>query len=228
LIAQLQLGALPLIEAGRRVAVSTPSGRGSGAPKPTTEDPMSTLTDHTIAILATEGVERAELEQPRQALIDAGADVELVSLSTDAFRSFDHLDPSGTEEQPDVAVAEADASKYDGLLLPGGVANPDQLRGDPDAVAFVRAFFQAGKPVAAICHAPWLLVEAGVLEGRTVTSWPTLQTDLRNAGATWVDEEVVVDAGLTTSRKPDDIPAFNEKMIEEFAEGKHEDQKRSA
>lgn len=189
---------------------------------------MSTLSDRTVAILATEGVERAELEQPRQALLDAGATVELVSLGTDAFRSFDHLDPSGKEEQPDVAVADADAAKYDGLLLPGGVANPDQLRGDPDAVAFVKAFFDAGKPVAAICHAPWILAEADVLQGRKVTSWPTLQTDLRNAGATWVDEEVVVDAGLTTSRKPDDIPAFNAKMIEELAEGKHEEQRRSA
>lgn len=189
---------------------------------------MSTLSDHTIAILATEGVERVELEQPRQALLDAGATVELVSLGTDPFRSFDHLDPSGAEEQPDVAVADADPADYDGLMIPGGVANPDQLRGNEDAVAFVRSFFADGKPVAAICHAPWVLAEADVLHGRKLTSWPTLQTDLRNAGATWVDEQVVVDAGLTTSRKPDDIPAFNSKMIEEFAEGRHKAQQRSA
>lgn len=189
---------------------------------------MATLTDHTIAILATEGVERVELEEPRKALQEAGATVELVGLSTDSFRSFDHLDPSGTEETPDVAVADADPEKYDGLLLPGGVANPDQLRGDEDAVAFAKAFFAAGKPVAAICHAPWLLVEADVVKGRKVTSFPTLQTDLRNAGATWVDEEVVVDQGLVTSRKPDDIPAFNAKAIEEFAEGRHKGQTRSA
>lgn len=186
-----------------------------------------TLSDHTIAILATEGVEHVELEKPRQALIDAGADVELVSLDTDPFRCFDGLDPKH-EEQPDVAVADADVSRYDGLLLPGGVANPDKLRQDEKAVAFVRGFFEAGKPVSAICHAPWTLIEAGVLEGRTVTSFPSLKTDLENAGATWVDEEVHVDAGLTTSRNPGDIPAFIDKTIEEFAEGKHRAQARSA
>ncbi|MBF6621332.1 MAG: type 1 glutamine amidotransferase [Patulibacter sp.] len=185
-----------------------------------------TLSDHTIAILATEGVEFSELDEPRQALRDAGATVELVSLDTEPFRAFDSLDPRG-EEQPDVAVADADASRYDGLLLPGGVANPDKLRQDEDAVAFVRAFFEAGKPVSAICHAPWTLIEAGVLEGRTVTSFPSLKTDLENAGAKWVDEEVHVDAGLTTSRNPGDIPAFISKSIEEFAEGKHRAQKRS-
>ncbi|MGE4428336.1 MAG: type 1 glutamine amidotransferase domain-containing protein [Solirubrobacteraceae bacterium] len=186
-----------------------------------------TLTDTTIAILATEGVERVELEEPRQALLDAGARVELVSLSTEPFRSFDHLDPSGKQEKPTAAVADAKVDDYDGLLLPGGVANPDQLRQDADAVSFVRGFFDAGKPVSAICHAPWLLAEAGVLDGRTVTSFPSLRTDLQNAGATWVDEEVHVDAGLTTSRNPDDIPAFNRKSIEEFAEGVHRAQARS-
>lgn len=185
------------------------------------------LADHTIAILATEGVEHVELEEPRKALIDAGATVELVSLDTDTFRCFDGLDPKH-EERPDVAVADADVSRYDGLLLPGGVANPDKLRQDADAVAFVKGFFEAGKPVSAICHAPWMLVEAGVLAGRTVTSFPSLRTDIENAGATWVDEEVHVDAGLTTSRNPGDIPAFIGKTIEEFAEGRHRAQARSA
>lgn len=186
-----------------------------------------TLADHTVAILATEGVEFVELDEPRKALRDAGATVELISLDRDPFRSFDHLDPHG-EEQPDVAIADADPARYDGLVLPGGVANPDQLRQDDRAVAFVRAFFTAGKPVSAICHAPWLLAEAGVLEGRTVTSYPSLRTDLQNAGATWVDEQVHVDAGLTTSRNPDDLPAFVDKTIEELAEGKHRAQARSA
>ncbi len=188
---------------------------------------MSHLNDRTIAILATEGTERVELEEPRQALIDAGATVRLVSLDTDPFRTFDHLDPSGRSETPDLTVDVAQADDFDGLLLPGGVANPDALRGNDDAVRFVRQFFAAGKPVAAICHAPWLLAEADVLEGRTVTSWPTLKTDLENAGAHWVDEEVHVDAGLTTSRKPDDLPAFNAKMLEEFAEGVHAANRRS-
>jgi protease I len=185
------------------------------------------LSDHTIAILATEGVEFVELDEPRKALRDAGATVELVSLDTEPFRSFDHLDPHG-EEQPDAGIADADAGRYDALLLPGGVANPDQLRQDARAVSFVRAFFEAGKPVSAICHAPWMLAEAGVLDGRTVTSYPSLRTDLENAGASWVDEEVHVDEGLTTSRNPGDIPAFIDKTIEEFAEGRHRAQARSA
>ena len=125
-------------------------------------------------------------------------------------------------------MEEADASEYDALMIPGGVGYPDQLRGDENAVAFVRDFFEAGKPVAAICHAPWVLVEAGVVRGRTLTSWPTLQTDIRNAGGNWVDQKVVVDRGLVTSRKPDDIPAFSEKMIEEFAEGVHAEQREAA
>lgn len=184
------------------------------------------LHDHTIAILATEGVEHAELDEPRKALIDAGAAVELVSLDHEPFRAFDSLDPRN-EERPDVAIADADVRHYDGLLLPGGVANPDKLRQNEHAVDFVREFFAAGKPVSAICHAPWMLIEADVVKGRTVTSFPSLRTDLENAGATWVDEEVHVDQGLTTSRNPGDIPAFIAKTIEEFAEGRHRAQARS-
>jgi len=181
------------------------------------------LQGKRVAIVAADMVERVELIEPRQALENAGAETELVSLKPGKIRSFDHFDPA--DEVPvDKAVEEADASDYDALLIPGGVGNPDQLRGDENMVAFVRSFFDQGKPVAAICHAPWVLVEAGVVRDRKVTSWPTLQTDLRNAGAHWVDEQVVVDQGLVTSRKPDDIPAFNEKMIEEFCEGKHAEQ----
>jgi protease I len=178
------------------------------------------LQGKRVAIIAADMVERVELVEPRQALEEAGAKTELISLEPGTVKSFDHFDPA-EEIDVDRAVEEADASDFDALLIPGGVGNPDQLRGDENMVSFVRDFFDQGKPVAAICHAPWVLIEAGVLRGRKVTSWPTLQTDLRNAGANWVDEEVVVDSGLVTSRKPDDIPAFNKKMIEEFAEGKH-------
>ena len=176
------------------------------------------LQGKRVAVLAADMVERVELVEPRQALEVAGAETELVSIQPGKIRSFDHFDAS--QELPvDKIVVEAEASDYDALLIPGGVGNPDQLRGDENAVAFVHAFFEQGKPVAAICHAPWVLIEAGVVRGRTLTSWPTLQTDIRNAGGNWVDQEVVVDSGLVTSRKPDDIPAFNAKMIEEFAEG---------
>ena len=176
-----------------------------------------------VAILAADMVERVELVEPRKALEDAGATVELVSLREGEIKAFDHFDPA--EALPvDRTVEEAQADDYDALMVPGGVGNPDQLRGDENAVAFVRAFFDQRKPVAAICHAPWVLIEAGVVQGRTVTSWPTLQTDLRNAGADWVDREVVVEDGLVLSRKPDDLPAFNRKMIEEFAAGRHERQ----
>ena len=181
------------------------------------------LQGKRVAILAADMVERVELVEPRKALEDAGATVELVSLEEGEIKSFDHFDPSEAVAV-DRTVEEAQTDDYDALLVPGGVGNPDQLRGDENAVAFVRGFFEQRKPVAAICHAPWILIEAGVVQGRTVTSWPTLQTDLRNAGAEWVDREVVVDDGLVTSRKPDDIPAFNAKMIEEFAEGRHEGQ----
>ncbi len=183
------------------------------------------LEGKKIAFLtADEGVEQVELESPREAIEDEGAEVELLSPGGDEVQGFEHLDKGKTFEAHG-KVSEADASGYDGLVLPGGVANPDQLRLDDDAVAFVRSFFEAGKPVAAICHAPWTLVEAGVVDGRTLTSWPSLETDIRNAGGKWVDEEVHVDAGLVTSRKPDDLDAFNEKAIEEFAEGVHDEQR---
>ncbi len=181
------------------------------------------LSGKKIAFLATDGVEQVELTEPRKAVEEAGADTELISLEAGEFQGFNHLD-KGDTFTADKAVADADASDYDGLVLPGGVANPDFLRVDEDAVSFVRAFFEQGKPVGAICHGPWTLIDAGVVEGRTVTSWPSLRTDLRNAGADWVDEEVHVDAGLVSSRKPDDIPAFNAKIVEEFAEGRHEEQ----
>ena len=178
-----------------------------------------------IAILvANEGIEQVELTEPRKALEDAGATTELIALEAGEAQAFNHLDKADKFDV-DKAVKDADPADYDGLLLPGGVANPDQLRADETAVAFARAFFDAGKPVAAICHGPWTLVEADVVKGRTLTSWPSIQTDIRNAGGTWVDEEVHVDEGLVTSRKPDDLPAFNEKMIEEFCEGPHEGQK---
>jgi protease I len=184
-----------------------------------------TLKGKKVAIaVANEGIEQIELVEPRQALEAAGATVELLAPESGEVQAFNHLDQADTFAV-DATFDGADASDYDALMLPGGVANPDNLRTHPEAVAFIRAFFDAGKPVAAICHAPWTLVEADVVRGRTLTSWPSLQTDLRNAGATWVDEEVVVDEGLVTSRKPDDLKAFNAKMVEEFAEGVHEGNK---
>jgi protease I len=185
------------------------------------------LKGRRVAIVAADMVERVELIEPRKALDEAGATTDLISLKPGTITTFNHFDPAETE-RVDKAVEEVDASDYDALLIPGGVGNPDQLRGDENMVAFVRDFFEQGKPVAAICHAPWVLIDAGVVSGRTMTSWPTVSTDLRNAGANWVDKEVVVDGGLVTSRKPDDIPAFNEKMIEEFAEGAHAKQAQSA
>jgi protease I len=188
------------------------------------ETMADSLNGRKVAIVATDGVEQVELTEPRKALQDAGAQVDLVSLQTGDFQGFNHLDKADTFTA-DKAAKDADPGDYDALMLPGGVANPDALRMDPDVVRFVRSFFEAGKPVAAICHAPWTLVEADVVKGRRVTSWPSLQTDIRNAGGDWVDEQVVVDQGLVTSRKPDDIPAFNAKMVEEFAEGRHEGQR---
>ena len=179
------------------------------------------LAGKRVAFLFTEGVEQVELTVPLDAVHQAGAEVDLVSLQTGSVQMFNHLD-KGDTASANVAIAEADASDYDGLVIPGGVANPDRLRTDPRAVGFVRNFFEQDKPVGIICHGPWMLVEAGVAHGRTVTSWPSLQTDLRNAGATWVDHEVVVDNGLVTSRKPDDLPAFCAKIVEEFVEGRHE------
>ena len=185
------------------------------------------LKGKKVAIIAADMVERVELVEPRKALEKAGATTELLSIKPGTIEAFDHFDKA-EKIKVDRLVEEADASEYDALMIPGGVGNPDQLRGDENAVAFVRDFFEAGKPVAAICHAPWVLVEAGVVRGRTLTSWPTLQTDIRNAGGDWVDQKVVVDRGLVTSRKPDDIPAFNEKMIEEFGEGVHAEQREAA
>jgi protease I len=180
------------------------------------------LQGKRIAILvANEGVEQVELTSPLAAVRDAGAEVELLAPENDEIQAFNHLD-KGDTFTPDKAVGDADPADYDGLVLPGGVANPDQLRTDTDAVQFVRAFFEAGKPVGAICHGPWTLINADVVDGRTLTSWPSLQADLRNAGAEWVDEEVHVDQGLVSSRKPDDLDAFNAKLVEEFAEGVHE------
>ncbi len=185
------------------------------------------LSGKKIAILvANEGVEEVELTSPRGALREAGADVDLLAPEGSDVQAFNHLD-KGDTFTPDKAVAAASPDDYDGLVLPGGVANPDQLRTDTDAVQFVRAFFEAGKPVGVICHGPWTLINADVVDGRTLTSWPSLQTDLRNAGAEWVDEEVHVDQGLVSSRKPADLEAFNEKIVEELAEGVHEAQREA-
>ena len=176
------------------------------------------LKGKTIAFLvANEGIEQVELTRPWEAIEDAGGRPILLAPESGTAQAFNHLDKADTFDV-DKAVGEADPSNYDGLVLPGGVANPDNLRTDEDAVGFVRDFFESGKPVAAICHAPWVLVEADVVRGRRMTSWPSLQTDLRNAGAEWVDEEVVVDQGLITSRSPDDLPAFCRTLVQEFAQ----------
>jgi protease I len=182
------------------------------------------LQGKRVAFLFTEGVEQVELTEPLEAVRKAGADTDLISLEKGEVEAWNHFD-KGDKFKADHAVADVDASDYDGLVLPGGVANPDQLRADPDAVKFVRDFFEQKKPVGVICHGPWMLVEADVVKGRKVTSWPSVKTDLSNAGADWVDEEVVVDNGLVTSRKPDDLPAFCAKVVEELAEGRHEHQK---
>jgi protease I len=186
---------------------------------------MAQLDGKKIAFLvANEGVEQVELTEPWKAVEQAGAQPELISLKEGKVQAFNHLDKGDTFDV-DRTVSAADASDYDGLVLPGGVANPDFLRMDEQAVSFVRSFFEQGKPVGAICHAPWTLIEADVVRGRTLTSWPSLKTDIRNAGGERVDKEVVVDDGLVTSRKPDDLPAFNAKIVEEFAEGRHEGQR---
>lgn len=189
---------------------------------------MDRLDGRTIAFLATDGVEQVELTDPWTAVQEAGGTPRLISLDRGAIQGFEHLDPADTFAV-DETVADADPGAFAGLVLPGGVANPDRLRTDPAAVRFVRSFFEAGKPVAAICHAPWTLIDADVVQGRRMTSWPSLERDLRNAGADWVDEEVVVDDGLVTSRNPDDLPAFCSKLVEELAEGRHRAQaERSA
>jgi protease I len=176
------------------------------------------LNGKKIAILVADGFEQVELTEPKKALDEAGAKTQIVSPAKDYVQGWKHFDKAD-KFAVDLPLEKADAQNFDALLLPGGVANPDQLRTLPKAVAFVRAFFHTGKPVAAICHGPWTLIEADVVRGRTVTSWPSLKTDLKNAGAQWVDRDVVVDDGLVSSRKPDDIPPFNRKMIEEFANG---------
>ncbi|HEY3890244.1 MAG TPA: type 1 glutamine amidotransferase domain-containing protein [Caulobacteraceae bacterium] len=178
------------------------------------------LQGHKVAVLATDGFEQVELEKPVEALRAEGAEVEIVAPKAGRIQGFEHHDKGRTVEV-DRDLAHADAAQYDAIVLPGGVINPDALRLEPRAIAFVRSFAEAGKPIAAICHGPWTLINAEAVEGRRMTSWPSLETDLRNAGADWVDEEVVVDNGLVTSRKPDDLPAFCSKMIEEFAEGVH-------
>ena len=174
------------------------------------------LKGKKVAILAADMFERVELEEPRKALEDGGAEVEVVSIHDGEIQGFEHFEPAD-KIKVDKLIEEADASDYDALMIPGGVGNPDQLRGDENAVAFVRGFHAAGKPMAVICHGPWMLVEAGVVRGKRVTSWPTLETDIRNAGGDWVDQEVVVDGNVVTSRKPDDIPAFNREMTRLFS-----------
>jgi protease I len=177
---------------------------------------MAELKGKKIAILATDGVEAVELTEPKKALEAAGATVQVISLKPGEIKGFNHDDP-GPAIKVDRVIGDVKAADYDGLLLPGGVANPDKLRTSAEAVKFVKSFFDNGKTVAAICHGPWTLIEAGAVKGRTMTSWPSLKTDIMNAGGHWVDKEVVVDKGLITSRNPDDIPAFNQAMIEEFA-----------
>jgi protease I len=185
------------------------------------------LQGKRVAFLATDMVEQVELTEPWQAVKDEGAEVELISLEEGEIQGFNHYDKADTFKV-DRTVEEARADDYDALVIPGGVGNPDTMRANENAVQFVRDFFQQGKPVGVICHGPWMLVEAGVVRDRKVTSWPGIQTDIRNAGGNWVDEEVVVDQGLVTSRKPDDLPAFNAKIVEEFCEGRHEQQAASA
>ncbi len=173
-----------------------------------------------MAILVADGFEQVEMTKPREALNEAGAETKIVSPASGQIQGMNHAD-KGDKFDVDIPLEKARAEDFDALLIPGGLMNPDQLRSTEEALEFVRHFFESGKPVAAICHAPWVLIDAGVVRGRTMTSWPAIKTDLRNAGANWVDKEVAVDNGLVTSRKPDDIPAFNEKMVEEFGEGKH-------
>jgi protease I len=186
---------------------------------------LNKLNDKKVAILVTDGFEQIELTEPKAALEKAGAFTEIVSPAGPTVRGWAES-KWGRSFRVDVPLKKAKASDYDALLLPGGVMNPDKLRMDPKAVAFVRAFFEAGKPVAAICHGPCTLIDAGVVRGRRLTSYPSIQSDLKNAGADWVDETVVVDNGLVTSRRPADLPAFNRKMVEEFCEGMHPGQIR--
>jgi protease I len=181
----------------------------------------SMLNGKRVAILVAEGFEQSEMVEPRKALEGAGAETLIVSPAKDEVQGWNHFDKA-ERYNVDVPIEEANADEFDALVLPGGVANPDQLRTQPQAVAFVKRFVEAGKPIGVICHGPWTLIEAGAVKGRTLTSWPSLRTDLVNAGAKWVDQEVVVDRGLVSSRKPADLPAFSKKLIEEIGEGVHE------
>ena len=173
-----------------------------------------------MAILVADGFEQVEMTKPRQALIDAGADTKIVSIKSGQIQGMNHAD-KGDKFDVDMTLDEARPEDFDAILIPGGLMNPDQLRSTPEALEFTRHFFREGKPAAVICHGPWVLIDAGLVKGRTLTSWPAIKTDVTNAGGHWVNEEVVVDNGLVTSRKPKDIPAFNRKMIEEFEEGQH-------
>ena len=179
------------------------------------------LEGKKVAILVTDGFEQVEMTKPRQALDEAGAETKIVSLKSGQIQGMHHAD-KGDKFDVDLTLDEARSEEFDALMIPGGLMNPDALRSNDDALGFTRHFFENGKPVAAICHGPWVLIDAGVVRGRILTSWPAIKTDVRNAGGKWVNEEVVVDNGLVTSRTPEDIPAFNQKMIEEFCEGKHE------
>jgi protease I len=181
------------------------------------------IADRRIAFLATDGVEQVELDEPWRAVTEAGGTAVLIAPDAGDIQAYNHLD-AGDRRTAEMGLDEARAEDFDALVLPGGVHNPDVLRTDERARRFVRAFFEQHKPVGVICHGPWTLIDAGVVEGRTLTSWPSLRTDLVNAGATWVDEQVHVDAGLVSSRNPDDLPAFCDKIVEEFAEGAHEQQ----
>ncbi len=181
---------------------------------------MPNIANKRVAILATHGFEQSELFEPKAALDEAGAETTVVSLEAGEIKGWKDKD-WGESIAVDATVTDCDPQEFDALLLPGGVMNPDQLRMNPEAVSFAKTFLKSGKPIGAICHGPWLLVETGEIDGRKLTSWPSLQTDIKNAGADWVDEEVVVDQGLVTSRKPADIPAFNQKLIEEIGEGPH-------
>ena len=185
------------------------------------------LKGKKVAILVADGFEQVEMTKPREALDEAGAETKIVSPKSGQIQGMHHAD-KGEKFDVDLTLEEARPEDFDALMIPGGLMNPDQLRSTPEALEFTRHFFREGKPVAAICHGPWVLIDAGAVRGRTLTSWPAIKTDVRNAGGNWVNEEVVVDNGLVTSRKPDDIPAFNKKMIEEFCEGKHVPKREAA
>jgi len=185
------------------------------------------LEGKKVAILVADGFEQIEMNKPREALNEAGADTKIVSLKSDRIQGMHHSD-TGDKFDVDLTLDEANPEDFDALMIPGGLINPDAMRSDKRALNFARHFFEAQKPVAAICHGPQVLISAGLVRGRKMTSWPAIQVDMRNAGANWVDEAVVVDNGLITSRKPDDIPVFNQKMIEEFCEGKHQGQRKAA